>query len=496
MGALATNRKRGGDECFNSNFNHKKKPPYSNSLGYQFFKKPRLSLINQSLEEENFPSNNTVSRISRYPEPEAPFPRAAVHAPVRHLKFGAPASQHKLDLTKCDLGNFFSSRFCNVKRQAWDTSSHFKKEKEVVFVEDNKKEEKGAVADDLIVEEVEGIEKGKYNVEEVEHFQPSSSSAVTELNNGNLRVESPLDMSSLREISNVQDLEAYKKLLEIAERRNSKLKLLDFQIELNEKRKAGLQALRPVKKPEEELVELVPSEPFIPLTEEETTLVSNALSAKNWRKILVSHQLSNIVIRGEVLQCLKPSAWLNDEVINLYLELLKEREMREPEKFLKCHFFNTFFYKKLVNPESGYNYKAVKRWTSQRKLGYCLLDCDKMFVPIHKDIHWCLAVINKKDQKFQYLDSLRGKDPYVLRALAKYFVEEVKDKSGKNIDISSWELEYVEDLPAQENGFDCGMFMLKYIDFYSRGLSLCFDQEHMPYFRTRTAKEILNLRAD
>ncbi|XWS53614.1 hypothetical protein CRYUN_Cryun10bG0016000 [Craigia yunnanensis] len=224
--------------------------------------------------------------------------------------------------------------------------------------------------------------------------------------------------------------------------------------------------------------------------------VSHAFSAKNWKKILVSHENSSIDIRGQVLQCLKPGAWLNDEVINLYLELLKERENREPKKFLKCHFFNTFFYKKLVSPESGYNYRAVKRWTSQRKLGYCLFDCDKIFVPIHKDIHWCLAVINKKDQKFQYLDSLKGRDAKVLNALAKYFVEEVRDKSGKDIDISSWEREYVEDLPAQENGFDCGIFMLKYIDFYSRGLSLCFDQEHMPYFRLRTAKEILRLRAD
>lgn len=34
-------------------------------------------------------------------------------------------------------------------------------------------------------------------------------------------------------------------------------------------------------------------------------------------------------------------------MINLYLELLKEREQREPKKFLKCHFFNTFFYKKV-----------------------------------------------------------------------------------------------------------------------------------------------------
>lgn len=38
---------------------------------------------------------------------------------------------------------------------------------------------------------------------------------------------------------------------------------------------------------------------------------------------------------------------LSFQVINLYLELLKEREGREPKKFLKCHFFNTFFYKKV-----------------------------------------------------------------------------------------------------------------------------------------------------
>ena len=35
------------------------------------------------------------------------------------------------------------------------------------------------------------------------------------------------------------------------------------------------------------------------------------------------------------------------QVINVYMELLKERELRNPEKFLKCHFFNTFFYNKV-----------------------------------------------------------------------------------------------------------------------------------------------------
>ena len=32
-------------------------------------------------------------------------------------------------------------------------------------------------------------------------------------------------------------------------------------------------------------------------------------------------------------------------------------------------------------------------------------------------------------------------------------MDEVKDKNGKTIDISSWGMEYVKDLPLQQNGY-------------------------------------------
>ncbi|KAI3920344.1 hypothetical protein MKX01_000683 [Papaver californicum] len=246
-----------------------------------------------------------------------------------------------------------------------------------------------------------------------------------------------------------------------------------------------------LKRPEEGV-----SEPFVPLTEVEQSQVSFAFAKFNRQKILVTHQKSNIEITGQILQCLKPGVWLNDEVINVYFGLLKEREQREPKKFLKCHFFNTFFYTKLISARDGYDFKSVRRWTTQRKIGYRLLECDKIFVPIHRQMHWCLAVINKKDRKFQYLDTLQGMDYQVLKHLARYYVDEVKDKSGEDINTNSWKLEYAYDIPHQENGSDCGMFMIKYADFYSRGVGLCFSQKHMPYFRKRTAKEILSLIAE
>ncbi|KAG5020424.1 hypothetical protein JHK87_016279 [Glycine soja] len=79
------------------------------------------------------------------------------------------------------------------------------------------------------------------------------------------------------------------------------------------------------------------------------------LSAKEARgdgdkcRILVIHENSNIETTREKFQCLIPTEWLN-EVTNLYLTLLKEKEQREPHKFLKCHVFNTFLYKKVEYP--------------------------------------------------------------------------------------------------------------------------------------------------
>lgn len=41
---------------------------------------------------------------------------------------------------------------------------------------------------------------------------------------------------------------------------------------------------------------------------------------------------------------------------------------------------------------------------------------------------------------------------------AKYLGDEAKEKSGKNIDVSSWGMEFVEDIPQQQNGY---VFILK-----------------------------------
>ncbi|CAN8275009.1 unnamed protein product [Cochlearia groenlandica] len=493
MGTVAINRKR-SEESLNFPFRHS---PY-----LQASKKRRFSTIETMSEDDSrkppssssSSSNPTISRISRYPVAKAPI-RREIHAPCRGtLRYGSSKAKAIGYLEKEEeiaRGDLFFRGYDIAKRTALKGLRFVEKGEDFIdLVDENDKEEEDTCIEVVDCDVEKSIEKEKE--EEKKKIQPSS-----------LRVDDDtstmMDSLSLgREVmaateSDASSLEAYKKLLQSAERRDSKLEALSFEIVLHEKRLSQLRQSRP--KPVEKRIEVVPREPFIPLTEEEEAEVYRAFSGRNRRKVLATHGNSNIDITGEILQCLTPTSWLNDEVINVYLELLKERETREPKKYLKCHFFNTFFYKKLAS-ESGYNYKAVRRWTTQRKLGYALLDCDMIFVPIHRGVHWTLAVINNRDRKFLYLDSLNGVDKKILNALAKYLGDEAKEKSGKDIDVSSWDMEFVEDLPQQQNGYDCGVFMLKYIDFFSRGHGLCFSQEHMPYFRLRTAKEILRLRAD
>lgn len=353
---------------------------------------------------------------------------------------------------------------------------------------------------------------GPFTQQGVLQISPSSSSTITAHVDAETGTEAMLEHG--REAQPSDDREAkvgnsqprYKELFEETKKRDCKLKRLELELELATTKLNALQftkkKLFKAKEKEEaavehkSLIEQALEDVFAPLNDDEEADVARALKGGNSREVLVMHENSNIEITKGLLQCLLPGGWLNDEVINLYLELLKEREKREPDKFLKCHFFNTFFYKKLYNPNTRYDYKAVRRWTTQRKIGYSLMDCDKIFVPIHKEIHWCLAIIDMKAKKFQYLDSLRGSDAHVLDVLVKYIMDEAKDKTGQDLDVSSWEIQLVEDLPQQENGSDCGMFMIKYADFHSRGLPLSFFQTHMPYFRKRTAKEILRLKAE
>ncbi|XP_027144158.1 sentrin-specific protease 1 isoform X1 [Larimichthys crocea] len=189
-------------------------------------------------------------------------------------------------------------------------------------------------------------------------------------------------------------------------------------------------------------------------------------------------------LTGKDLQTLNNLNWLNDEVINFYMNLLVERS-KDPS-LPSVNTFNTFFYPKLRS--SGYS--AVRRWTKKMDI----FSKDILLVPVHLGVHWCLSVVDFRKKAILYFDSMGGNNDEACRILFDYLQQESKDKKGKELDTSGWTLHSKKrnEIPQQMNGSDCGMFTCKYADYITKDKPITFTQKHMPYFRRRMVWEIVN----
>ena len=88
----------------------------------------------------------------------------------------------------------------------------------------------------------------------------------------------------------------------------------------------------------------------------------------------------------------------------------------------------------------------------------CIRDSLIVF-PIHcHGNHWVLAVINLRDKRFEYYDSLRGPAGPVLANLRRWLEDEhVDKKGGATFDTSAFgEEQWQSGTPRQHNGSDCG----------------------------------------
>ncbi|XP_014460095.1 sentrin-specific protease 2 isoform X2 [Alligator mississippiensis] len=227
----------------------------------------------------------------------------------------------------------------------------------------------------------------------------------------------------------------------------------------------------------EKIVERLPQ-----LTEDMEREIMNALGRGQQNEIL-SSAFKLKVTRGDI-QTLRNHQWLNDEVINFYMNLLVERNNKQGLPVL--HAFSTFFYPKLT---SG-GYQAVRRWTK----GVDIFSKDLILVPIHLQVHWGLVVIDVRRKNIKYFDSMGQNGYKICETLRQYLLEESKTKRNVDICSSEWTLYSMKshEIPQQLNGSDCGMFTCKYADYISRDKPITFTQHQMPHFRRQMVWEILH----
>ncbi|KAM3318018.1 hypothetical protein ACQJBY_035640 [Aegilops geniculata] len=193
-----------------------------------------------------------------------------------------------------------------------------------------------------------------------------------------------------------------------------------------------------------------------------------------------------VSISSRDVDLLLPETFVNDTIIDFYIKYLSTR-MKTTEKS-KYHFFNSFFFRKLADldkdqgraPEGRSAFLRVRKWT--RKIN--IFAKDFLFIPVNFSLHWSLIVIcypgevetsedgeAKKHGKVPcilHMDSLKGNHSGLKDIIQSYLWEEWRERHPESaLDISDkfLNLRFVSlELPQQDNSFDCGLFLLHYVE--------------------------------
>lgn len=195
-----------------------------------------------------------------------------------------------------------------------------------------------------------------------------------------------------------------------------------------------------------------------------------------------------VAISKRDIELLQPDTFINDTIIDFYIKYLKTKI--PPNERHRFHFFNSFFFRKLadldMDPESASEGRAaflrVRKWT--RKVN--IFEKDYIFIPVNFNLHWSLLVIchpgevsvlkddDVKDSPkvpcILHMDSIRGSHAGLKNLVQSYLLEEWKERhpeSAEDYKSKFSNLRFVHlELPQQENSFDCGLFLLHYVELF------------------------------
>lgn len=155
-----------------------------------------------------------------------------------------------------------------------------------------------------------------------------------------------------------------------------------------------------------------------------------------------------------------PKGWLNDEVVNDYLEKMVQRALekggysKKADEVPRYHAFNTNLYTLIKD----YGFQKVARWPMRAKIhSKRIFQCEQVLIPVNTGIHWALMTISGTNKTISYYDSMSSHKADVSAhiAIARTLLAgslgpAYKEEEWKAIDTSSVQ---------QANALDCGVFV-------------------------------------
>jgi sentrin-specific protease 1 len=187
-------------------------------------------------------------------------------------------------------------------------------------------------------------------------------------------------------------------------------------------------------------------------------------------------------LERRALRCLKPETWLNDEVMDAYMELLN---LRNADIHGNVMFFLTHFYRSITRPPTGYNFKKGLPYVRGRKLFHM----DLLVIPMNQGgIHWVMVVINIKEKRIEFYDPLPQKstNSREMSIMQQWFAQLVTQELHLDtIDIRHWGSQTMTNIPTQPDNYNCGVYVLHFAEFLGRGVPLVIDPKNLVDLRNQ-----------
>lgn len=186
-------------------------------------------------------------------------------------------------------------------------------------------------------------------------------------------------------------------------------------------------------------------------------------------------------VKGADIQSLVGEEWLNDSVIEAYLQMIVSRSGKNG--LPSIHTFLTFFYPKLA----ARGYKEVSDWSRKSDI----FAFDLVFIPVFTSSHWSIIIVDMGRLSITHYDSKFNslRSEVCLKNIQNYLKSEYESKKSCHlgIEFSTSALSWI---PQQKNNVDCGVFMCQFAEHVSRGASFTFSQQNIPLARQLMVWEI------
>ncbi|XP_071674385.1 ubiquitin-like-specific protease 1A [Lolium perenne] len=190
---------------------------------------------------------------------------------------------------------------------------------------------------------------------------------------------------------------------------------------------------------------------------------------------------------------------MDNQVMSLYVEKFNIENKLQASTNKRCRkkfAFSVHMTSELIKDPAKFQTKDVIQEFKIACEKYKISKMDLLWFPIVHEKHWATCCINLLHSQINSFDSIKpskkgGSMESAMNNLITNFDVLAKETKAFSFDITKFKHGGPTDYPQQPNNFDCGFFVILYMENFDGKVMENFDENGIPYFRMILATDLI-----